>query len=165
MNLKFGRVVWFNRVKQFGFVKPDGEDTEIFLHFGNGRSMEIKNNEIVFSELDVPVDFSYPKVGDFVCFLVTEGSKGRPKCSPWSFTSKFKIADEHLKKFPSTTDIDAFELEICPECGHTMYEHNSGASPCLIPGCHCGDETYEELDDESRIVNLGDTPGGFTICE
>jgi cold shock CspA family protein len=168
MNLKFGRVIWFDKTKGFGFVRPDGENIEIFFHFGDERAMEIKNGEIAFGSLNLPCDLPYPKAGESVCFLVAKGSKGRPKCSPWSFISKYNVVSEYLKKFTSTTgDMDQFEFELCKECGHPMYEHNGGASPCQVRGCHCGDEDYEDEDEEvyRHEVRLSDSSMGTVIHE
>lgn len=179
MNLKFGRVVWFNKVKEYGFVKPDGEDIEIFLRFDDGRAPEIKNSEIAFSELDVQYNFPFPRTGDSVCFLVSKGSKGRPKCSPWCFSTKYSIVKAYIEKESTKFqigDVDQFEFEKC-DCGHYFYEHCG--EKCQIKFCHCGDEDYEDkyvvtilpdgrqgvlIDDYSK-TNHGDTPGGFHIYE
>ncbi len=179
MELKFGRVVWFDKVKGYGFVKPDGEDVEIFLHFGDGRALEIRNSEIAFSKLDVPYDLPYPKAGESLCFLVSRGSKGRPKCFPWCFSTKYAVVNDYIERERNSKfqigNVDQFEFEKC-DCGHYIYEHCGGK--CQARFCHCGDEDYEEdvvitspdrrqgiLVTDYNETNLGDTPGGPHVYE
>lgn len=62
---------------------------------------------------------------------------------------------------------EAFDNEICP-CGHSRSEHNDYFS-CQSHGCHCPEfgeptENWEEPETFTE-VNLGGSPGGFTIYE
>ena len=47
-----GKVKWFNDVKGFGFITPDGSDKDIFVHFSgiqmSGRKTLMEGDEVEF---------------------------------------------------------------------------------------------------------------------
>ena len=57
---KEGTVKWFSRVKGYGFIAPDGEETEIFVHFSGIEGDGYRNLE----------------KGQRVSFVVEETDKG-----------------------------------------------------------------------------------------
>ncbi len=58
--MAIGTVKWFNEKKGFGFIVPEGEDTDVFVHYSEIRTEGFKT----LAE------------GDKVEFEITEGDKG-----------------------------------------------------------------------------------------
>ena len=42
---KLGTVKWFSRIKGYGFIKPDGEEKDIFVHFSGIAGEGYRNLE------------------------------------------------------------------------------------------------------------------------
>ena len=61
--VKQGTVKWFSRVKGYGFIKPDGEEKDIFVHYSGIVGQGYRNLE----------------EGQRVQFEVEESDKG-PQC-------------------------------------------------------------------------------------
>lgn len=57
----FGTVVWFS--KGYGFIKPDGTDSDIFCHY---------------SDVDCP-GFKMLYKGQKVSFMIGQNKRGQPK--------------------------------------------------------------------------------------
>ncbi|MBD3187630.1 cold-shock protein [Candidatus Bathyarchaeota archaeon] len=57
-----GTVKWFNSRKGYGFITPDGEENDVFIHYSN-----------IVKEAD---EFATLNEGDKVEFDVQEGQKG-----------------------------------------------------------------------------------------
>ena len=55
-----GTVQWFSRVKGYGFVRPDGQEEDVFVHY---------------SAITMP-GFKTLSEGDRVTFEVEEGNRG-----------------------------------------------------------------------------------------
>lgn len=53
---KSGIVKWFNRVKGFGFIAPDEDDSEVFVHYsaidGEGYRNLYEGDRVDFDEID-----------------------------------------------------------------------------------------------------------------
>ena len=53
---KSGIVKWFNRVKGFGFISPDEDDSEVFVHYsaidGEGYRNLYEGDRVDFDEID-----------------------------------------------------------------------------------------------------------------
>ncbi len=60
MNMTTGTVKWFNNAKGYGFVKPDGLEKDVFVHF---------------SSIDMD-GYKTLKEGQKVEFEISEGPKG-----------------------------------------------------------------------------------------
>lgn len=156
-DLEEGQVVWVNREKRYGFVKRVSNGEQIFFHLGDGRRVSIRDDGgMVFSAplftRESP-DNLIPEKDDIIAFYVTKGKNNKPKACPWTYPAMIDNAWDQNEK----------ENESCSLCGHLMGDHAGGAE-CMVSGCHCGDEDYDE-DYESHIINVSDSPMGFHVCE
>ena len=57
MNRKRGVVKWFNRLKGFGFIRPDGGGPDVFVHYsvirGEGYRNLFEGDVVQFDEVDM----------------------------------------------------------------------------------------------------------------
>ena len=57
-NRSMGTVQWFSRVKGFGFIRPDGTEKDVFVHFsairGDGYRNLNEGQRVEFTMEDTP---------------------------------------------------------------------------------------------------------------
>lgn len=112
--MEFGKVKFFDsrEGKRFGFI-IDGDGSEIFFHFNDGRFIEAGKKEPQFTE----PTFVYkgkiahlrdPQPGDLVVFERIRGSKGF-KASPWGYKDNYDHALDVIAKRPPPPVYRVFE--------------------------------------------------------
>lgn len=78
-----GMIVFFDsrKDKQFGFIKPDTGDPDVWFHANDGREPTQKGEDVVFEKV---IQGDPPRMGNRVVFFRATGSGGRPKACPWA---------------------------------------------------------------------------------
>lgn len=152
-------VIWYNHERRYGFAR-DTWGCQIFFHLHDGRHCFVQKRELKIFKRSKKAYGKFhlvpePVSDDVIIFIRSKGSEGRDKASPWTFK---------YMEVQAWQDYEDDQVP-CQFCGHLLEEHSG--SECQHVGCHCGDEAYEGdfYEDEPRIINVGDGPGGFTICE
>jgi cold shock CspA family protein len=155
--VELGTVVWFNPQKRFGFAK-DQTGKEIFFHFNDGRFVEIEAGKIVFGKATrsftikgvVPsIPLPDPITGEFILFVRSVGSKGRPKASPW-------CSDFDYLSTKMTLEVEA---DHCCDEEEDEWEQNN-LFEVKLPDGRTGVQVVDYHES-----NLGGDPGEFIIYE
>ena len=101
----FGTVKWFSRIKGYGFIAPDGQDQEIFVHFSGIEGEGYRNLE----------------KGQRVSFQVEETEKG-----PQAVGVRDQMVDEYTPGAEGMGGVTTFEPDdesaAEPEIGESFAE-------------------------------------------
>lgn len=158
MNEEFqiGIVVWYNCEKRYGFAR-DSWGQQIFFHLNDGRHCYVNDRKLVLfsrsrADYGEYCQVPEPVAEDVIIFKRAKGSKGRDKASPWTF--RYMEVDAWL-------DYEQDQIP-CSFCIDPIGQHD-GDGKCTVPGCHCGDEDYEET--EPQQVWFTESPCGHNGWE
>lgn len=170
-----GRVECFDWDTRWGFAAIEGTGVMVFIHWFDVRKPMFYCGKIYYAK-DPHDTIPLPVHGSYILMEVVPGEKG-PRASMWGMWEEFGRA--MIREWVKTHDL-------CAVCRHPIAGHGLD-DYCPDCGNLCGHRFIEPIgfdeDDPSFVeitlsdgrkgvqmidyheTNLGDSPGGFTICE